>query len=56
MAHYQLLALWSINERLAGRSGIDIPKPSLGWLDDAIDAYDRAPNNKSDLLEELGLD
>ena len=28
------LALWSINERLAGREGTDIDPPNQRWIDD----------------------
>ena len=29
-----LALLWSINERMAGRDGIDAEAPGMDWLDD----------------------
>lgn len=28
--------MWSINERMAGREGMDLPSPTLEWLDDLV--------------------
>lgn len=35
---YQLWALWSLNERLAGREGVDLPHPSSSYLTDLLAA------------------
>lgn len=34
VTHFERLALWSINERLAGRAGLDLPEPDEEWLED----------------------
>lgn len=28
--------LWSINERLGGNAGLDIPRPTVDWMDDML--------------------
>jgi len=28
--------LWSINEQMAGREGLEIERPTLAWLDDLL--------------------
>jgi hypothetical protein len=33
---YQQWALWSINERLAGREGQDLPRPETRYLGDLV--------------------
>lgn len=30
----QLELLWSINERLGGRAGLDLQQPGTDWMDD----------------------
>jgi len=32
----QTWLLWSINERLNGKQGVDLPEPNFNWLDDVI--------------------
>jgi hypothetical protein len=32
----QLMLLWSINERIKGNQGIDMPMPTNGYIDDII--------------------
>lgn len=34
---HQAVALWSINERLAGRAGVDLPRPDESWVEDLLD-------------------
>ena len=34
------LLLWSINERLGGKKGLDFPEPGLDWMDDIINMAD----------------
>lgn len=36
----QLALLWSINERLGGNAGLNIPQLSTDWIDDLIDMVD----------------
>lgn len=44
---HQALALWSINERLAGRAGVDMVRPSDEWLEDLMDVMiKRAEENE----------
>ena len=38
---YQCDALWSINERLAGRPGMDFPRLGILWLDDMLTMAER---------------
>lgn len=37
MLHRQDALLWSLNERAAGRPGLDLPPPDLGWMSDVLD-------------------
>ncbi len=39
MIGFQLWVLWSLNERLAGREGRDLPEPTAAYLSDLMAAY-----------------
>lgn len=41
--------LWSINERLAGREGMDVPRLGRAWLDDVIAMAERESASLEDL-------
>jgi len=54
--HYQCLALWSINERLSGRDGVDLPPfNTLEVIQDAVNVLiaRSETKGKSDDLEEV---
>ena len=42
--------LWSINEKLSGREGIDLPPPDGAWLDDLIPLA-REENKETESLQ-----
>lgn len=45
--------LWSINERLAGREGIDVPPPSLAFLQDVSDVARIQCEERERVMEEI---
>lgn len=57
VVHTTLLALWSINERLAGREGLNITLPGMEWMQDLLDIgeieSEEARNNRGMSLADL---
>lgn len=49
------LLLWSINERLAGRPGVDCPVPTEDWIEDLLTENAKEDQTSNDLEDTLGL-
>lgn len=43
-----LVALWSINERLAGKNGVDLGEPTTDWWTDFIPMEDEVDETGRD--------
>lgn len=50
---YVQLALWSINERLGGKSGQDLPLPSLEYLDDIVAIMESEAEDRKKILKDM---
>jgi hypothetical protein len=48
---YNMWALWSINERLANRPGVDLPRPDDTWIMDVVAAVLDEGDEISALME-----
>jgi hypothetical protein len=50
---YLHVALWSINERLGGREGLNLPEPSLEYIDDIVSIVDQEHKERKRIQQEL---